>query len=174
MTPKAATTTLEALVEANVKFVSFLPESEVIMLQNMIFKDKRFIAVPVSNESAAASACSGAALCGLRAAAIVGVEGLLNMIWPLTVLNVQYGIPILLIVTNRNIGEKGWIYSIFKYVLEPQLQALRIPYLIARRLDEVKDSINRAAVSCTNWRQTTAVILTDEVVETPDAEGVVP
>ena len=49
--------------------------------------------------------------------------------------------------------------------MEPLLEAMRIPYIVVRKADEVKDAIKRAVNHISVSLYHTAIILCGEVVE---------
>ena len=95
----------DALKEAGINFVAYLPDDQIHDAQKLVVEDPDFISVAVANEGEGVAACAGAWLGGGRPALIIADSGLMVATWPLASLTVSYGIPILVIIAHR--GEVG-------------------------------------------------------------------
>ena len=98
MQKAAVDAVLNGLVTAGVDFVSLLPDSDFSELQRQVGHDSRFQYLPVSTESIGVGVCAGAWLAGKRPALLIPTAGLLVASWPLTSVNMAWGLPLLLLI----------------------------------------------------------------------------
>jgi sulfopyruvate decarboxylase subunit alpha len=83
MKQEYAAIVFEALKEAGINFVVYLPEDQIHDTQKMIVEDPSFITVAVANEGEGVAAGAGASLGGRKPALIIADSGFLAAIWPL-------------------------------------------------------------------------------------------
>jgi sulfopyruvate decarboxylase subunit alpha len=166
MKQEYAAIVFEALKEAGINFVTYLPDDQIHDTQKMIVEDPSFITVAVANEGEGVAACAGAWLGGRKPALIIADSGFLVATWPLASLTVSYGIPILLIIAHRGeVGDRAnWRFITYKFTTEPILKALQIPYVTAKRPDETKEAITGAQLSASLWQHPVAVLLSGEIL----------
>ncbi|HET9550655.1 MAG TPA: sulfopyruvate decarboxylase subunit alpha, partial [Candidatus Binatia bacterium] len=84
------------LKEAGINFISMLPDSDFTDTQKAVMADKDFKCVPVSNESIGFGVCAGAWLGGRKPALLITTDGIMASAFPLTTLNMQKNIPVLM------------------------------------------------------------------------------
>jgi len=156
----------DALKEAGINFVAYLPDDQIHDAQKLVVEDPDFISVAVANEGEGVAACAGAWLGGGRPALIIADSGLLVATWPLASLTVSYGIPILVIIAHRGeVGDRAnWRFITYKFTTEPLLQTLQIPYVTARKPEETKEAITGAQLSASLWQHPVAVLLSGEIL----------
>ena len=142
----------EALKEAGINFVAYLPDDQIHDAQKLVVEDPSFTTVAVSNEGEGVAACAGAWLGGGKPALIIADSGLLVATWPLASLTVSYGI------------RANWRFITYKFTTEPLLQTLQIPYVSARKPEETKEAITGAQLSAALWQHPVAVLLSGEVL----------
>jgi sulfopyruvate decarboxylase subunit alpha len=166
MKQEYAAIVFEALKEAGINFVAYLPDDQIHDTQKMIVEDPSFITVAAANEGEGVAACAGAWLGGRKPALIIADSGFLVATWPLASLTVSYGIPILLIIAHRGeVGDRAnWRFITYKFTTEPILKALQIPYVTAKRPDETKEAITGAQLSASLWQHPVAVLLSGEIL----------
>ncbi|MBI4527444.1 MAG: sulfopyruvate decarboxylase subunit alpha [Deltaproteobacteria bacterium] len=166
MKTQYATIVYNALKEAGINFVAYLPDDQIHDTQKMIVEDSDFITVAVANEGEGVAACAGAWLGGRKPALIIADSGFLVATWPLASLTVSYGIPILVIIAHRGeVGDRAnWRFITYKFTTEPILQALQIPYLRASKPEEAREAITGAQLSASLWLHPVAVLLSGEVL----------
>ncbi len=64
----------DALKEAGINFVAYLPDDQIHDAQKMIVEDAGFVTVAVANEGEGVAACAGAWLGGKKPALIIRVS----------------------------------------------------------------------------------------------------
>lgn len=145
MLEKAAKEALAGLKEAGIDFVSGLPDGWQRNLHELVEDDPHFQYVPVRNEGVGFSVCAGAWLGGKKAALIMENSGLRVASEYIARISLGTGVPVTLLLSYRgDVGETEHWGIPHGIVVEPLLKALRIPYLIVRRVEELRRSIKRA------------------------------
>ena len=160
---------LEALKEEGVDLYVTLPEEPSVPLTEAAQADPFFQVVPVASEDSGVALCAGAAIGGRRVVFVTGVAGLLKAGLALAHMATQYGIPFLMLVSYRgDFGDRSGIsgskLQVFRQVGTPFLDALRIPYQVLSRRDEVKRAVRDAHFSCRTSDTVGALLLTGEVL----------
>lgn len=86
-----------------------LPDSDFTNAQKTVMADKGFTCVPVSNEAIAFGVCAGAWLGGKKPALLITTDGIMASAFPLTTLNMQKNIPVLMVIPYRgSLGDGIW------------------------------------------------------------------
>ena len=136
---------LEGLDQAGVDFVSGLPDGWQRDLHEAIERDDRFRYVPVCNEGVGFSVCAGAWMGGRRPALIMENSGLRVAAEYIARISLGTGVPVLLLLSYRgDVGETEHWGIPHGIVVEPLLDALRVPYQIVRDPDDLRQAIKRA------------------------------
>src|ERR671915_2479695 len=139
MLPEAAQAALAGLKEAGINFVSGLPDGWQRRLHEAIEADPDIRYVPVCNEGVGFSVCAGAWLGGRKAALIMENSGLRVASEYIARISLGTGVPVTLLLSYRgDVGETEHWGIPHGIVVEPLLQALRIPYLIVRARGELR------------------------------------
>jgi len=138
--------TISGLKEAGINFASGVPDSWLRNVLEALERDRHFRFVPVSNEGVGFGVCAGAWLAGRRPFLVMENSGLRVVSEPLARISIGAGIPVLLLMSYRgDIGEtEFWAINHGK-TMEPMLQALRIPYTLIRKPEDLRKGIIRAA-----------------------------
>ncbi len=155
---------VEGLKEAGVKFVSFLPDGWLKEIYFRVMKDPAFITIPVSNEGVGIALCCGAWLGGLKAVMLMENTGVRMACDQLARLGMSVGLPAFMIIPYRgDIGDKHTYAVAHGRTMLPVLEALRIPYLIVREENRIRQGIRRCltTLSATNYH--VALIMGAEV-----------
>jgi sulfopyruvate decarboxylase subunit alpha len=155
---------VEGLKEAGVKFVSFLPDGWLKEIYFRVMKDTDFITIPVSNEGVGIALCCGAWLGGLKAVMLMENTGVRMACDQLARLGMSVGLPAFMIIPYRgDIGDKHTYAVAHGRTMLPVLEALRIPYLIVREENRIRQGIRRCltTLSATNYH--VALIMGAEV-----------
>lgn len=156
----------EALKEAGVEVIVTLPESNFKELYPALAQDPDFRYIPVTNEGEGVSIAAGCWLGGKKAIMLMENAGLRVALEPLARLGMTHGIPVLMILCNTgDIGERNWWGIAHGKTTKPLLQAMQIPYIEVRKVDEVKDAIKRAVNHISVSLYHVALILGGEVTE---------
>ncbi len=165
MRKRAVALVLEGLKEAGVSVVCYLPDSLLKELYPAIEKDPEIRAIPVTNEGEGAAICGGVWLSGKRAALVMENSGLRAATEPLARMGMGAGIPVVMIMSYRgDLGDNNWWAIPHGMTMEPLLQALRIPYRVVRREDEIEQAIVDAYAHAHTAYYHAAVVLAGDVV----------
>ena len=166
MQKSAVDAVIGGLKSAGVDFVSLLPDSDFSELQRQIGADPGFAYVPVSTESIGVGVCAGAWLAGKRPALLIPTSGLLVASWPLTSVNMAWGVPLLLLIPYRgDIGDAFWLMGPYKTTTEPLLDVLNIPHRVVSKTEDVSQAIVDALGSTISWQRPVAVLMTGETIK---------
>lgn len=165
MTKKAIDTVVKGLKEAGVNVIVTLPESNFKELYPVLYHDEEFRYIMVTNEAEGVSIAAGEWLAGKKPIMLMENAGFRVAIEPLARLGLTHGIPVMMLMCyTGDIGERNWWGVAHGQTMEPLLQAMRIPYIVVRRLDEVKGAFKRSMLHISVSLYHVAVILTGEVV----------
>ncbi len=135
----------QGLRAAGINFVSGLPDGWQRNLHERVENDHEFTYVPVCNEGVGFSICAGAWLGGKKPALIMENSGLRVASEYIARISLGTGVPVTLLLSYRgDVGETEHWGIPHGIVAEPLLEALRIKYLVVRRVDELARSIVRA------------------------------
>ena len=166
MQSEAVEAVVDGLKRSGVDFISLLPDSDFSTLQAQVSKDPDFEYVPVSTESVGVGVCAGAWLAGKRPALLIPTSGLLVASWPLTSLNMAWGVPLLLLIPYRgDIGDAFWMMGPYKDTTEPLLDVLHIPHTVVSKVDEISGAIVDSFGSAISWQRPVAVLLTGKTIK---------
>ena len=133
---------LDALEEAQVKVITFLPESSLKPLYTYLLEQDKFEVIPVPNESTGVCIAAGAWMGGKRSVMIMENSGLRVASEALARLGLPLQIPVVLLMSYRgDFGEENWWGINHGITMEPILNALRIPYKVVRNSSEINFAI---------------------------------
>ena len=136
---------LAGLKEAGIDFVSGLPDGWQRNLHEAIAADPDMRYVPVCNEGVGFSICAGAWLGGRKTALIMENSGLRVAAEYIARISLGTGVPVVLLLSYRgDLGETEHWGIPHGMVAEPLLDALRIPYHVVQRREELRAAIKRA------------------------------
>ncbi|CDJ99154.1 Sulfopyruvate decarboxylase alpha subunit [Microbacterium sp. C448] len=156
---------LRGLERAGVSVATYLPDSLLKELYPALDAAPDIRTIPVTNEGEGAAIAGGVFLSGKRAVLVMENSGLRAATEHLARLGLGSGIPVVMIMSYRGeMGENNWWAIPHGITMEPLLGALRIPYRVVRREDEIEQAI----VDAFEWSYTayyhSAVVLGGEVV----------
>ena len=136
---------ITGLKAAGVSVVCCLPDSLLKDLYPALDRDPDIRTIRVTNEGEGASICGGIWLSGKRAALVMENSGLRASIEPLARMGMGAGIPVIMIMSYRgDLGENNWWAIPHGMTMEPLLDAMRIPYRVVDREDDIERSIQDA------------------------------
>ncbi len=145
MLDHAADEAVRGLKAAGIDFVSGLPDGWQRNVHERVESDPAFQYAPVCNEGVGFSVCAGAWLGGKKPALIMENSGLRVASEYIARISLGTGVPVTLLLSYRgDVGETEHWGIPHGIVAEPLLQALRIKYLIVRRVEDLAVSIQRA------------------------------
>jgi sulfopyruvate decarboxylase subunit alpha len=157
---------IEGLKEAGVKIVCTLPDSYLKEVYQKVAADPDFEHMPVTTEWEGASIAAGVWLTGKRAVLVMENSGLRVATEPLARLGLTHGIPVVMLMGYRgDVGEDQWYAIPHGITMEPLLHALRIPYTIVRKEEEIKRAILNAYKTADNSKYHVAVAFSGEIVQ---------
>lgn len=145
MLQHAAEEAIRGLEDAGIDFVSGLPDGWQRNLHELVEQHGGFRYAPACNEGVAFSMCAGAWLGGMKSALIMENSGLRVASEYIARISLGTGVPVTLLCSYRgDVGETEHWGIPHGIVAEPLLDALRIKYLIVRRVEELRTAIMRA------------------------------
>jgi sulfopyruvate decarboxylase subunit alpha len=163
MSKKAVEETLAGLREAGVTVACFLPDSLLRGLYAALVEAEDIRAIPVTNEGEGAAICAGIWLSGKRVVLVMENSGIRAAAEPLARLGLGARIPVVMVMSYRgDIGEPNWWAIPHGITMEPMLDALRIPYRIVYKIEDVRPAIMKAYTSAYASMNHCAVVLAGE------------
>jgi sulfopyruvate decarboxylase subunit alpha len=151
---------IEALAGAGINFVAAFPSSSLSSTEKLIEADSRFRCVFPSNEGEGVAICGGAWMAGQRPALIMENSGLSMITYQVIRLNAAFEVPLLLVLDYRgDLGDGNWWAVPFGWTTSPLLDALRIPYAIAERKEELSDKVGRLMRTALHSKYPAALVL---------------
>jgi sulfopyruvate decarboxylase subunit alpha len=162
MRKDAAALVVEGLKAAGVNCVAVLSESWLFEVHRQIENDPFFTVIPVANEGDGVSICAGMWLGGKRCAILMENSGLRVACEALARLQ---GLPVLMLMSYRgDWGDPPWWAASMGATTEPLLNALRIPYSVVRRDDEIVWKVRQSIKSQNAYRSHVAVVFGGELM----------
>jgi sulfopyruvate decarboxylase subunit alpha len=129
---------------AGIDFVTTLPDSAFREVYFMVKDDPFFQFVPVTNEGEGAAIAAGAWLGGKKPVLMMENSGIRVASEALARLSITVGVPVLMLMSYRGCLGDGNFWAInHGIVMEPMLKALRIPYCIIEKEEDIQGSIQR-------------------------------
>ena len=145
MLQHAAEEAVRGLEDAGIDFVSGLPDGWQRNVHELVEGNDRFQYAPVCNEGVGFSMCAGAWLGGRKPALIMENSGLRVASEYIARISLGTGVPVTLLCSYRgDVGETEHWGIPHGIVAEPLLQALRIKYLVVRRVAALRAAVMRA------------------------------
>ena len=131
-------------------------------MHRQIENDPFFTVIPVANEGDGVSICAGMWLGGKRCAILMENSGLRVACEALARLQ---GLPVLMLMSYRgDWGDPPWWAASMGATTEPLLNALRIPYSVVRRDDEIVWKVRQAVKSQNAYRSHVALVFGGELM----------
>ena len=164
--PLYATTFMEGLREADVSIVAALPESLLGWVYRLCEADPAITYVPVSNEAEMPGVCAGAYLAGKKSLMIMENSGLRQACEAIARFSFCHHMPMLMCMSFRgDLGERNWWGHNHAQTMEPILNAMRIPYRIISKLEDVKPAIRKGLIHTDSSQWPVALAFTGECVQ---------
>lgn len=163
---------MQGLADANVKIVGALPESHLKSIYVALGQQQHIRYVRVSNEADLPGLIAGAYLGGVRALMITENSGLRQACEPIARLSFSHHMPLVMVVSFRgDFGEANWWGHNHAQVMEPLLNALRIPYRVIANVDNLAGSIEKAFLHADASQWPVCLVLTGECTEGGSSEA---
>ena len=151
---------VEALAAAGVDFVAAFPSSSLSAAERLIEHDARFQCIFPSNEGEGVAICGGAWMAGRTPALIMENSGLSMVTYQIVRLNAAFDVPLLMVMDYRgDHGDGNWWAVPFGWSKRPLLDALRIPYAIAERPEELHELTARLVRTSLHSKYPAALVL---------------
>ena len=152
---------VEEMKATGINFIVCLPDNGLRDIYFLTKDDKYFQFVPVTNEMEGVAVAAGAWLGGKKPIMVMENSGLRVASEGLARLGAgYYGIPVLLLMSHRGcMGDGNWWAINHGTVMEPMLNALRIPYKIVERDEDIEGSLQRAQRTLEASKHHVAVIM---------------
>ena len=145
---------------AGIRLVACLPDTGLREVYSLTKDDPYFQFVPVTNEGEGVAIAAGAWLGGKRSIMVMEASGLRVASEALARLGMGFGIPVLLLISYRGcLGDGNWWAVNQGVVLEPMLKALRIPYCVINKDEDIDGSLQRALRTLEASKYHVAVIM---------------
>jgi sulfopyruvate decarboxylase subunit alpha len=165
MTPSAVDSVIAGLKAAGISVVCYLPDSLFKELYPALDADPDIRTIRVTNEGEGAAICGGVWLSGRKAALVMENSGLRASVEPLARMGMGAGIPVFMLMSYRgDLGENNWWAVPHGMTMEPLLNAMRIPYRVVSREDDIQRAITDAVTWTGAAYYHAAVALTGEIV----------
>jgi sulfopyruvate decarboxylase subunit alpha len=162
MRKEAAALVVEGLKAAGINCLTVLSESWLFEVHRQIENDPFFTVIPVANEGDGVSICAGMWLGGRRCAILMENSGLRVACEALARLQ---GLPVLMLMSYRgDWGDPPWWAASMGATTEPLLNALRIPYSVIRRDDEIIWKVRQSVKSQNAYRSHVALVFGGELM----------
>jgi sulfopyruvate decarboxylase subunit alpha len=147
MEPRLASLVIEGLKSAHVRFVVGLPDSMLSGVYVAAERDPDIRYVAVTNEAEGASIAAGAWITGGRSVLVMENSGLRASCEALARLGLVNGVPVTMLMGYRgDLGEPFHWGVNHGMTMEPLLGALRIPYWIVDREEQIIPTIRQAVI----------------------------
>lgn len=159
MRPHLSNLVLEGLKSAHVRVVAALPDSLLKGVYEACARDPEIRYIPVTNEAEGAAIAAGAWAGGKRSVLIMENSGLRAACEALARLGLANALPVTMLMGYRgDVGERFHWGVNHGITMEPVLQALRIPYLMVDREEDIVSSVGRSVVHAVNSQYHCAVV----------------
>ncbi len=156
---------IAGLKAAGISVVCYLPDSLFKELYPALDAEPGIRTIRVTNEGEGAAICGGVWLSGKKAALVMENSGLRASIEPLARMGMGAGIPVFMLMSYRgDLGENNWWAVPHGMTMEPLLNAMRIPYRVVSREEDIGRSITDAVTWSNAAYYHSAVALTGEIV----------
>ena len=165
MQPRLAGLVLQGLKQAHVQIMVALPDSLLKGVYDAAAKDPDIRYVPVANEAEGAAVAAGAWAGGKRSVLAMENSGLRVACEALARIGLVNALPITMLMGYRgDVGERIHWGINHGITMEPLLQALRIPYIMVEREEDIVSRVVRGVVHAANTHYHCAVIFRTPLV----------
>lgn len=166
MQPHLAGLVLKGLKQAQVRVVVALPDTLLKGVYQAAAKDPELRYIPVTNEAEGAAVAAGAYAGGKRSVLVMENSGLRASCEALARIGLVNAFPVVMLMGYRgDVGERFHWGLNHGVTMEPLLQAMRIPWLMVEREEEIVSSVGRAVIHAVNSQYHSAVVFRYPLVE---------
>lgn len=165
MQPRLAALVLEALKKVHVRVMVALPDSLLKGVYDAAARDPNIKYIPVTNEAEGAAVAAGVWAGGQRSVLVMENSGLRVACEALSRLGLVNGLPVTMLMGYRgDVGERIHWGINHGITMEPLLQALRIPYLMIDREEDIVAHTVRSIIHAQNTNYHSAAIFRSPLV----------
>lgn len=170
--PAYARLFIEGLEAANVTLVAAMPDSKLASVYRLCEAHPHIRYVPVTNEAELPGIVAGAYLGGKRAIMVMENSGIRQGCEAIARFAYCHGMPLVMAMSYRGeLGEMNWWGHNHAKLMEPLLNAMRIPYYFVGTLDKIKPSLVKAQLHAHSSQWPVALIFMDECVDISHAKN---
>jgi sulfopyruvate decarboxylase TPP-binding subunit len=165
MEEKLAQSLVHSLRAAGIDFITYLPETRLSQIIQLLQNDNHFQLAPVGSEAEGVSIAAGAALGGKVVASYMEGTGVYVACYNILTVGVRYGVPMLLLVSY--VGSLEDHRNSFLYVqrgikLIPQLEALEVQYQVIRNGQALERKVKNGVRMMNALKQPVALLFTED------------
>jgi sulfopyruvate decarboxylase subunit alpha len=164
-TDQAGAVIYQALKDAGIKVVTYLPDSSCYPIQKRAEDDPDMVAICCAREDEGVAIAGGVAFGGGRAALVVDGSGIG---WSAYVLSecLQYRLPMLVLCSHSEaLGEAREYHNVARVMSEPVLQAARIPYSVLMHIEDAPMIIKQSMRTAIGQKIPVGIVLPSCVME---------
>lgn len=155
---------IEQLKAYDIKHISYVPDAIGEQILRLARQDDFFDILPLAREEEGVGVVAGQYVGGARGAVLMPTSGVGNAINALASLAIPYQIPLPLFIGFRgDLGEFNAAQVPMGQALRPILDALRIPYFVVTRPDEVDVQVDGALKLAYSLDQPVAILLSTQL-----------
>lgn len=159
---------VDGLKEAGVSIVAAVPDSHLKSAHKLLREQNTIRYVLASNELDLPGICAGAYFGGKKSVMIMENSGLRQACEPISRYAFTHHVPLVMIMSYcGDFGERNWWAINHAQTMEPLLQALKIPFRVIDKLENIKTSIGRALMHADSSQWPIALAFTGECLEVP-------
>lgn len=143
-----------------VRLVTYVPDKMLVPLIDGVQRDDHFTALAATREEEAIGIAAGASLAGMNSIVMMQSSGFGNCVNALASLVVPFGLPVVLVITERGIlGEYNLVQVPISRVIRPALDALGVQHATLEREAEVEFITSRTIMQSLRTQAPSALIL---------------
>ena len=156
---------ISEIKKAGINFMVCLPDSRLHEIYLLGRGDPHFQFVPATNEGEGVAIAAGAWLGGKKSIMVMEGSGLRVASEALARLGIDIGIPVLMLMSYRGcIGDGNWWAVNQGVVMEPLLKALRIPYCLIEKEQDIEGVIRRAVRTIEASKYHVAILISGDIL----------
>jgi len=156
---------VQALREAGINFITYLPETRLSQILPLLRADPSVQLVPVASEAEGITIAAGAVLGGKQAACYLESTGLYVSSYSLVTMGKQLGVPILLVVGFLGgFGDRrnSFLYATIGNRTIPHLKGLGIEYTVLEDGEKLSVKVKDAVRTMNALRAPVALLFAGE------------
>lgn len=164
-TDRAGAVIYQALKDAGINVVVYLPDSTCYPIQKRAEDDPDMMAVCCAREDEGVAIAGGVAFGGGRPALVVDGSGIG---WSSYVLSecLQYRLPMLVLCSHSEaLGEAHDYHNVARVMSEPMLRAVRVPYSVLMHIEDAPMIIRQSLRTAIGQKIPVGIVLPSYIME---------